>query len=58
MRENWRWTQWTLLLFIAVAYIAVLCSRETYKKVILKKRAEKQEIVVPASGPTGENIFQ
>jgi hypothetical protein len=53
VQKGWRWTQWTLLLFIAVAYMGVLCSRETYKKTILKRRANKMGREMPNVGPTG-----
>lgn len=50
---GWRWTQWTLLSFIAAAYIGVFCTGETYKKVILKKRAKKAGQELPSTGPKG-----
>ena len=38
-KKNWRWTQWVILMLTAVVYIPALFMKETYKKVILAKRA-------------------
>ena len=37
--SNWRWTQWAAVISAVVFYIPVLFTKETYKKVILRRRA-------------------
>lgn len=37
--EDWRWTQWTAIIIAIVCWIPLLFTRETYKKVILRRRA-------------------
>ncbi|KAF2841879.1 MFS general substrate transporter [Patellaria atrata CBS 101060] len=47
--KGWRWTQWTIL-FIGVACYAIsLPMHETYKKIILKQRAQKENVSLPPS---------
>ncbi|CZR37391.1 uncharacterized protein FPRO_02349 [Fusarium proliferatum ET1] len=36
---GWRWTQWVAVVITCVLYIPVLFTRETYKKVVLRRRA-------------------
>ncbi|KAM0240706.1 hypothetical protein ACHAP5_007911 [Fusarium lateritium] len=36
---GWRWTQWIAVLVTCALYIPVLFTRETYKKVVLRRRA-------------------
>jgi MFS family permease len=36
---GWRWTQWIAVVITCVLYIPVLFTRETYKKVVLRRRA-------------------
>ena len=45
--KGWRWTQWTILFFIVAFYIPVLFSRESYKKIILQRRAKRLNIPGP-----------
>lgn len=45
---NWRWTQWTIIFLLIAFYIPILFTRESYKKIILRRRAKK--LGVP--GPT------
>ncbi|KIW13777.1 hypothetical protein PV08_08968 [Exophiala spinifera] len=40
-KKGWRWTQWITLFFIAVFYIPILFTKETYKKTILQRRARR-----------------
>ncbi|OAP65326.1 hypothetical protein AYL99_01298 [Fonsecaea erecta] len=47
MKKGWRWTQWLILFAGAVAYAVSLPQRETYKKIILKKRAQKLGLQPP-----------
>lgn len=39
--KGWRWTQWTILFFNVVCLVSLLFVRETYKKIILERRARK-----------------
>lgn len=46
---GWRWTQYASVLLAATAYIPVLFTRETYKKIILRRRALRLGLVDSAS---------
>ena len=48
---RWRWTQWVSIFIGVVAYVLVLFMSETYKKVILTKRAKKYGIAGPPKPP-------
>lgn len=37
--HDWRWTQWVAVILTAALYVPVCFMRETYKKVILQRRA-------------------
>lgn len=43
--KTWKWTQWCILFLALFVYIIALPMSETYKPIILKKRAKKQGIV-------------
>lgn len=45
--QGWRWTQWTIIFFIIFFYIPVIFTKETYKKIILQRRAKKLQIPGP-----------
>ena len=45
--KGWRWTQWTIIFFIIAVYLPVLFTKETYKKIILQRRAKKLGIPGP-----------
>lgn len=45
--KNWRWTQWCILFVTAAIYVLVIFTEETYKKIILKKRAKRLGIAPP-----------
>ena len=47
MKRGWRWTQWLILFWGLLAYIISLPQKETYKKIILKKRADKLGLPPP-----------
>jgi MFS family permease len=49
--KGWRWTQWCSIFIGVVAFVLVLPLRETYKKVILTKRAKKLGIEGPPKPP-------
>ncbi|OAA80745.1 Major facilitator superfamily domain, general substrate transporter [Akanthomyces lecanii RCEF 1005] len=52
-RGGWRWTQWAALILAAVFYLPVLlCTRETYKKIILRRRAVRLGLQDSASQRT------
>ncbi|EMC96617.1 hypothetical protein BAUCODRAFT_69506 [Baudoinia panamericana UAMH 10762] len=40
--KGWRWTQWVLLFFTIVGLAPAVAMKETYKSVILKKRARQR----------------
>ncbi|KAJ3527657.1 hypothetical protein NM208_g10592 [Fusarium decemcellulare] len=37
--KGWRWTQWVAIIVTVAFYIPVLFTKETYKKVVLRRRA-------------------
>ena len=45
--QGWRWTQWTILFFISAFFLPTIFTKETYKKIILKKRAKRLGIPGP-----------
>ena len=52
--KGWRWTQWPILFISAAALAYSLFMKETYKKIILQKRARKLGLSPPPkTGPTG-----
>ncbi|CAF9925029.1 MAG: hypothetical protein ALECFALPRED_002885 [Alectoria fallacina] len=52
--KGWRWTQWPLLFFLLPLYLSSLFMKETYKKIILQKRAKRLGIPPPPQmGPAG-----
>jgi len=51
---GWRWTQWPILFMSVAAFAYSLFMKETYKKIILQKRAKRLGIPEPpTTGPTG-----
>lgn len=52
--KGWRWTQWVMLFLMVPCYLYSLAMKETYKKIILQKRAKRLDIAPPVkTGPTG-----
>ena len=47
--KGWRWTQWSAIIITAGFYVPVLFMRETYKKVILRRRAVRMGLSDTAS---------
>ena len=45
--KGWRWTQWPILFIGLATYLYALPQQETYKKIILQKRAKKLGIPPP-----------
>ena len=41
IHKSWRWTQWTILFGLVVVFIMTITQSETYKSVILRRRARK-----------------
>lgn len=44
---DWRWTQWISLIFVGVSLFFVMPMHETYKKIILQRRARRLQIPGP-----------
>lgn len=52
--KGWRWTQWPILFLLVPVYLCSLGMKETYKKIILQKRAKRLGIPPPPKvGPSG-----
>ena len=52
--KGWRWTQWPILFLLVPLYLYSLGMKETYKKIILQKRAKRLGIPPPVkTGPSG-----
>jgi MFS family permease len=44
-RKGWRWTQWTILFFLAFCLIiTVTIGRETYHPVLMRRRAKQRKV--------------
>lgn len=56
--KGWRWTQWTILFFLVTFLLPSFLMRETYKKVILQRRAKKAARQAGTSLPPGPNAWQ
>ena len=41
LKKSWRWTQWVILILTGIVFIPTLFMKETYKKVILARRARE-----------------
>ncbi|RPB17190.1 MFS general substrate transporter [Morchella conica CCBAS932] len=52
LRRSWEWLMWALLIVGLPIYLLTFLTSETYKKVILARRAKSRGIPVPP-GPTG-----
>ncbi|KAL2404696.1 Polyamine transporter 4 [Exophiala dermatitidis] len=50
MKKGWRWTQWLTLFWGALSYAVTIPQKETYKKIILQRRAKKLGLP-PAPSP-------
>ena len=52
--KGWRWTQWPIMILSGVAFVYCLFMKETYKKIILQRRAKRIGITPAAkAGLTG-----
>lgn len=45
--KGWRWTQWTIIFFLIPIYVPILFTKESYKKIILQRRAKKLGVEGP-----------
>lgn len=50
--KGWRWTMWSLLFITAACLLGVLGMKETYKTVILRRRAKRQGLASTQSTGT------
>ncbi|KAF9698028.1 hypothetical protein EKO04_004127 [Ascochyta lentis] len=50
--KGWRWTQWCMIFITLAIYIASLPMKETYKPIILARRAKKLGLVTKPTGDT------
>ncbi|KAL4750623.1 hypothetical protein BDW72DRAFT_175544 [Aspergillus terricola var. indicus] len=59
-QRGWRWTAWTPLIMAAVVHPPALFIRESYKPILLRKRAEKLggEGVLPVRRQTATQLFK
>ncbi|KAK1990959.1 major facilitator superfamily transporter [Colletotrichum falcatum] len=55
-RKGWRWTQWTMLFFIAAAMAATLVSKETYHTVLKRRRAAQLGLPLSTLPPARERV--
>ncbi|TVY89796.1 Polyamine transporter [Lachnellula willkommii] len=46
-RKGWRWVEWTSIFFALFGFIFSLFTQETYKKIILTKRAKARGATLP-----------
>ena len=51
--KGWRWTQWPLLFASLAMIFYMIPLKETYKRIILQKRAKALGLPTPPKGPTG-----
>jgi len=51
MNKGWRWTNWDELILLGTFWIGSLFLSETYKKIILRKRAQRRGQELPPSPP-------
>jgi hypothetical protein len=51
--KSWRWTQWCMLFITLAVYVIAIPMRETYKPIILKRRAKKLGITLPGPSTAG-----
>ncbi|KAH0542316.1 hypothetical protein FGG08_003253 [Glutinoglossum americanum] len=49
-QRGWRWTHWTILFFAGFSYLLALMSSETYKKIILRRHAQRIGQPLPSKG--------
>ncbi|KAK9363563.1 major facilitator superfamily domain-containing protein [Lipomyces starkeyi] len=55
-KRSWNWTMWVPLMFSGAILPLIATLRETYKPIILKRRAKKRGLALPPKLPTGEAL--
>lgn len=55
--HNWRWTQWVIMIMGGAIYIASLLQKETYRKILNKKRAARLGIPQPPAAGGGIKLL-
>lgn len=55
-RDDWRWLMWVTLILTSPMLVAVLFSKETSKKQILKRRAKKRGLPGPPKLPLAQAL--
>ncbi|KAK9237016.1 putative mfs multidrug transporter protein [Lipomyces kononenkoae] len=55
-KMSWNWTMWVLLMFARVTVVLIATLAETYKPILLKRRAKKRGLPLPPKLPTGEAL--
>lgn len=46
--KGWRWTQWCTIFISLATLLPIMCMSETYKKIVLTRRAKRLNIPPPA----------
>ncbi|KAI9690933.1 MAG: hypothetical protein M1822_008553 [Bathelium mastoideum] len=54
--NNWRWIMWVMILIAAPVGLAAIPARETYKKIILAKRAKARGEPAPPKPPVAATL--
>lgn len=57
MNKNWRWTMWIELLLLGLAWVGTLFLSETYKKILLPRRAKRRGHEVPPKPPMSPKVL-
>ncbi|KAJ8098316.1 major facilitator superfamily domain-containing protein [Lipomyces tetrasporus] len=55
-KKTWQWTMWVLLMFSGGILPLIATLRETYKPILLKRRAKKRGLQLPPKLPTGQAL--
>ncbi|KAK9369505.1 major facilitator superfamily domain-containing protein [Lipomyces kononenkoae] len=55
-KKSWNWTMWVLLMFAGAVVLLVATLRETYKPILLKRRAKKRGLPLPPKLPIGQAL--
>ncbi|KAK9238122.1 major facilitator superfamily domain-containing protein [Lipomyces kononenkoae] len=55
-KKPWNWTMWVLLMFAGVTVLLIATLSETYKPILLKRRAKKRGLPLPPKLPTGQAL--
>ena len=58
MNKGWRWSQWCLIFVGLTMYLYSLFQHETYKKIILQRRAKRLGVAPPPSPIAGSALHK